>query len=500
MAKANRLKAAVSVITICAMTLVMPGESQAGLKEAMNDMFVTTSTSAQTYNSQRLMGVYGGSLSFRSPGRGINIVQFAPPRIDAGCGGIDIFFGSFSFINGAQFEQLLRSIAANATGFAVKAAIKLMCNPCDEILSRLQQAMETLNSMAKNTCAIANSMVAGSVEPKLKEQAARVGTALSGALSLTADWLSGESKRQSQTPSDAATAGGNAQARENNPNIGNFVWRAANETMGKGANTLQVFMNKRQAIEIIMGLFGTTVNRSADAGESCGAGVNPEGCDQPVQTYPSKIANWDQLLKASRFSPGGVGIYSCLNEDAECTKIDSSRKLPISEWGGVEDIVNQALFGTTKPEVRSSWTDNSIVGSFANKRPLTAGSLDARSQAILDLTPFPLLHFLLEAQKIPGAPEQIGMIVAQFLPDYFGYMLGIELLTIGKSAFTEQTKAMMPEGYAAELKLKEDALMRMRPDAERMNSMVKAVYDSLVINQRLTTSQMRGSSGSSDKR
>ncbi|NEH47161.1 TraH family protein, partial [Rhizobium leguminosarum] len=126
MAKANRLKAAVSAITICAMTLVMPGESQAGLKEAMNDMFVTTSTSAQTYNSQRLMGVYGGSLSIRSPGRGINIVQFAPPRIDAGCGGIDIFFGSFSFINGAQFEQLLRSIAANATGFAVKAAIKLM--------------------------------------------------------------------------------------------------------------------------------------------------------------------------------------------------------------------------------------------------------------------------------------------------------------------------------------------------------------------------------------
>ncbi|XJC77920.1 conjugal transfer protein TraH [Delftia tsuruhatensis] len=111
-----------------------------------------------------------------------------------------MFFGSFSFINGAQFEQLLRSIAANATGFAVKAAIKLMCNPCDEILSRLQQAMETLNSMAKNTCAIANSMVSGSIEPKLKEQAARVGTALSGALSLTADWVSGESKRQSQTP------------------------------------------------------------------------------------------------------------------------------------------------------------------------------------------------------------------------------------------------------------------------------------------------------------
>ena len=84
MAKARRFKATVTAITIAAMAALMPAEASAGLKEAMNDMFVTTSTNAQTYKSQRLMGVYGGSLSIRSPGRGINIVQFAPPRIDAG--------------------------------------------------------------------------------------------------------------------------------------------------------------------------------------------------------------------------------------------------------------------------------------------------------------------------------------------------------------------------------------------------------------------------------
>ena len=59
---------------------------------------------------------------------------------------------------------------------------------------------------------------------------------------------------------------------------------------------------------------------------------------------------------------------------------------------------------------------------------------------------------------------------------------------------------MMPDGYAAELKIKEEALMKMRPYADEMNSMVTAVYDSLVINQRLTASQMRGASGSGDKR
>ena len=110
----KRFKASVCVVTIAAMMAIMPSkEASAGLKEALNDMFVTTSTSPQAYNSQRLMGVYGGSMSLRAPGKGINIVQFAPPRIDAGCGGIDIFFGSFSFINGECLANFTKSAVWN---------------------------------------------------------------------------------------------------------------------------------------------------------------------------------------------------------------------------------------------------------------------------------------------------------------------------------------------------------------------------------------------------
>ena len=52
-----------------------PRDAQAGLKDALGEMFLTSGTEAQSINTQRLRGFYGGSLSLRSPGRSFEIVQ-----------------------------------------------------------------------------------------------------------------------------------------------------------------------------------------------------------------------------------------------------------------------------------------------------------------------------------------------------------------------------------------------------------------------------------------
>lgn len=488
----KRLKASVCVTTIAAMIAAMPSkDAHAGLKEALNHMFISTSTSPQVYNSQRLMGVYGGSMSLRAPGKGINIVQFARPRIDAGCGGIDIFFGSFSFINGAQFEQLIRSIAANATGFAIKAAIKLMCEPCEQILSDLEARINALNSLAKNTCAIAKSLVGGGdIEGKIANEAAGIGKALGRAVSAFSDWVSGENKEQAEKPSETAR-GGTSVAAANNKMIGNAVWKASMISMANGSNTLSAFLTQKQAIEMLMSLFGTLVLTEPDPNVQCDATASPQTCDKPPQ-YKESILTWPQVLRTRQVAADGMDVYTCA--DQNCTRVNT-RQMPLSEWGGVEDIVNLAMFGTTEPENRGSWTSTSIIGSFALKRPLDASnSLDTRSRMILELMPFPLLRMLLEAQKIPGAPEQIGIIVSKYLPSYFEYVLAIELMRIAKTAFLEQTEASMPDNYKDQLLLKEKEIYSMRPDPRMMGEMVKSVYESLVINQRLTASQIRGNS------
>lgn len=480
-----------SFVLFAALLCVRPNPAEAGLKEAMNSMFISTSTDPQVYNSQRLMGVYGGSISLRSPGSSISVLQISPPRIDAGCGGIDMTFGSFSFINGAQFEQLIRSIAANATGFAIKAAIKGMCAPCAEIIDSLSDAMNSLNAMAKNTCAIATAMYSGNLEDKLKEQASRFGQAMSNVTNRASDWYSSNSRAQTQTSTETAT-GGSPNGKDMNPMLGNIVYKAAKQTMQSGANTLRAFMTERDAIQMVMGLFGTNVMRAKDDGAKCDDGASDIGCDLPSLPFTKTITVWDQVFNPRGTTAGGLQVYECLNETDGCDKIQP-RTIPYSEWGGVQDTINNALYGTTTPESRSTWTDNSIIGSFANKRPLGNGNqLDARSQQILNLSPFPIMPYLLEVQKIPGAAEQIGVILGQFLPRYFSYQLGIELLSTGNAAFNAQTKANMPESYANELNSKAQMLMKYKPDPAEASNMLKGIYDSVVINQRITSSKLRG--------
>ncbi len=53
-----------------------------------------------------------------------------PPSFSAGCGGIDLFGGSFSFINMNQFVDLMRAVASNAAGYAFQLAINAMCPDC----------------------------------------------------------------------------------------------------------------------------------------------------------------------------------------------------------------------------------------------------------------------------------------------------------------------------------------------------------------------------------
>ena len=485
----NRFRVIVTSISAASILATLsPTAANAGLKDAMNSMFVATSTSPQAIETQRLRGVYGGSMSFRSPGRSINIMQFAPPRIDAGCGGVDIFFGSFSFINGAQFEQLLRSIAANAVGFAVKAAIGAMCNPCGAILGELEKAIRELNSLAKNTCAIANSLVnGGDIGGKLAESAGKIGGHIKSALSMTSDWVAGENQRQAETPQKTAAAGGGAAA-DNNPIIGNLVWRAAKETMSSGSNTLSAFLSPNEAIEMVQGLYGTVILKPKEEGEKCTDATTPERCDTPPVYIPPTITTWNQLLKPKEYGPGGVSILKCLNSD--CTRVQPG---VLPQWGGTQDAINLALFGTVNMDRRYEWTANSLIGSFHLKSPITNTSqLPLAAKIIIEELGFPILNMLIEVQDVPGAPETLGVLVAKALPKYMDHKLATELQSIGSNAFSAQTKTTMPPEYRNELNLKAAELATIAPDPADMEKLADAAYKSIIRNRTLANSQYRG--------
>ncbi|WP_296899317.1 conjugal transfer protein TraH, partial [Thiohalocapsa sp.] len=85
--------------------------------------------------------------------------RFPAPGGEAGCGGIDLYGGSFAVISGDQFQQLLRAVAANAPGYAFQLAIKSMCPECGEIMDSLQKVLQSLNQGHMNSCQLAQGIV-----------------------------------------------------------------------------------------------------------------------------------------------------------------------------------------------------------------------------------------------------------------------------------------------------------------------------------------------------
>jgi len=133
--------------------------ANAGITSDLSSLFMSNTTPAGQMNTADRSGVFGGSFVARAPLKQINLIAFDPPRYNAGCGGVDLSMGSFSFVSSAQIVATFRAVAANASGLAFKAAIKLVSPSLDALITEFQTLLQTMNNLAKNSCAMAKMIV-----------------------------------------------------------------------------------------------------------------------------------------------------------------------------------------------------------------------------------------------------------------------------------------------------------------------------------------------------
>lgn len=112
------------------------------------------------YNSQtRNVFIAGGAeVRFPPAQRNISMLSITPPNLSAGCGGISAHFGGFSFISGAQIEQLIKNIGQNAVGMVVSVVIKTLCPICDAVIQSMMKLAAEAARLAINSCAIATNL------------------------------------------------------------------------------------------------------------------------------------------------------------------------------------------------------------------------------------------------------------------------------------------------------------------------------------------------------
>jgi len=263
-------------------------------------------TGAQVVSGQTGTVYTGGSIYMRTPIRNYQMASIAPPSIRAGCGGIDLFAGSFSFINSEQLTALLRNIANNAVGYAFMMAVKSVSPDLADLLQYLQDQASKINSMNMNSCQMAEGIVTATLGPMLsdkKEQANAQGT---GSL-LSNLWPDGfksfdEWRKDKNAKKQARQQAANADANlKEILQPGNVVWKALQKT--DTPNELK---------ELMMSMVGTIIIIPS------GSPGNENG-DKPLWRYigPTGIKFSDFVGNPETQTKRDVTLLKCGN-DFDC--------------------------------------------------------------------------------------------------------------------------------------------------------------------------------------
>nr|WP_119712718.1 conjugal transfer protein TraH [Arsenophonus endosymbiont of Aleurodicus floccissimus] len=107
--------------------MLFDATAQAGINEDLNKFFQELDsvsganvTQAAAWQGQAAGYLTGWSLSLflRNPVSQIQLISGTLPEVKSGCGGIDAYLGSFSFINSDQIKVMAKQILSNAAGYA----------------------------------------------------------------------------------------------------------------------------------------------------------------------------------------------------------------------------------------------------------------------------------------------------------------------------------------------------------------------------------------------
>lgn len=274
--------------------------SEASLDQDLDRMFLGMSnmTSPTAQMGQRRGILAGGSVVIRNRIMKANPVTLTPPGLSGGCGGIDLYGGSFSFINQSEFIGLLRSIAANAGGYAFQLGINAMCPDCGSLMSDLQKKVQSLNEHLANSCQLAQGIVHDGVSALDAQQRNRLSQwSLSKGLGDAFQSYTGASG----DPIVRAAAADPSGFKRSQ--TGNLIWRSLHQNADVHAGSF----GGDEWLEAIMSVTGTIIIQPPTA--------NPGSPEKslPVLRLPPLIGirEWMQGRQADPSDEHETRLYHC---------------------------------------------------------------------------------------------------------------------------------------------------------------------------------------------
>jgi conjugative transfer pilus assembly protein TraH len=329
--------------------IMLPILGEAGVADDMQNFFnqsgyASNVTNADVWKNQAAGYVGGGSLYARNAVRTYQLIRLDLPSFRAGCGGIDMYTGAFSFISADKLVEMGKQIMTNGGAYAVDL---MLATTVPELLERknyLQDLATKINTTNINSCNASKALIGG-IWPKTTESQIKICRDLktSGASGLSADYA--KAKQDCENIDEFNKTMKDAQKDKDYKSQvlmnKNLIWDAI--------QAQPLLSNDRELANFIMNLTGTIIFDSKG---------NP--------TIVPSIADSHQLIKA--FIGDGEGdvtiqIQKCEEHDDKCLSIQSS-SIQITKdkslSARIETLItsiSDKLRANSENGAESDWTD-----------------------------------------------------------------------------------------------------------------------------------------------
>jgi conjugative transfer pilus assembly protein TraH len=290
----------------CAL-LAAPSAVRADLNSEVNDMFnqlgaIGNYTAPGAFRGQTYNTYTGGSLMMRSPNKVYQLAAVQFPTAKAGCGGIDVFGGSFSHISAEEFKNMLRNITAALPGIAFQLALEAV-SPLLGGLTKWAKGLETwINNARMNSCETAKALVSTAAEAVgYSSQESCADLAMEMGLESDRDAARRRCATDRSSILSNARASSDPNVRNKAPFVGNLTWKALQHAGGTLSDVER---------ELIMSMVGTIIYPAEESGR------DPE-------TIAPTLTSISQLLYGQAAGSGNQVVQHLLRCDdyTDCTNV-----------------------------------------------------------------------------------------------------------------------------------------------------------------------------------
>ncbi len=420
---------------LCAALLTVTPAASADVNSDMNQFFnklgfASNTTQPGVWQGQAAGYAYGGSLYARTQVKNVQLISMTLPDINAGCGGIDAYLGSFSFINGEQLQRFVKQIMSNAAGYFFDLALQTTVPEIKTAKDFLQKMASDINSMNLSSCQAAQGIIGG-LFPRTQVSQQKVCQDIAGESNIFADWAASRQGCTVGGKSDSVRDKASDKDKERVTKNINIMWNALSKN--------RMFDGNKELKEFVMTLTGSLV-------------FGPNG-----EITPLSARTTDRSIIRAMMEGGTAKIYHC-NDSDKCLKVVADTPVTISRDNALKSQITK------------------LLASIQNKA-VSDTPLDDKEKGFISSTTIPVFKYLVDPQMLGVSNSMIYQ-----LTDYIGYDILLQYI----QELIQQARAMVATGNYDEAVIEHinDNMNDATRQIAALQSQVQVQQDALLVVDR----------------